>query len=104
MPCRITSSIKHQASSIQYPVSSMVTNKQQILQSALTLFAQQGYDRTPTSQIARAAGVSEGLIFRHYGSKAGLLEAIIRTGFGQIAETMQAYGAEADPSKAIALH
>ena len=49
-----------------------MSNKENILHTALRLFAEQGYDRTPTSQIAREAGVSEGLIFRHYGSKAGL--------------------------------
>ena len=82
-----------------------MTNKETILQAALVLFAEQGYDRTPTSQIARQAGVSEGLIFRHYTNKAGLLEAIIGQGMAQIADSMQPYeDAGIGPLEAIALH
>ncbi|MBC7774586.1 MAG: TetR/AcrR family transcriptional regulator [Phycisphaerae bacterium] len=82
-----------------------MTNKEIILQTALQLFGEQGYDRTPTSQIAKAAGVSEGLIFRHFGNKAGLLAAIIQEGLAHIADTMQPYSsASADPREAILQH
>ncbi|HNM27978.1 MAG TPA: TetR/AcrR family transcriptional regulator, partial [Saprospiraceae bacterium] len=82
-----------------------MNNKEKILQTALSLFAEQGYDRTPTSQIAREAGVSEGLIFRHFGNKAGLLTAIIGQGLALIAESMQPYGhTGVGPKEAIAQH
>lgn len=82
-----------------------MTNKETILQTALTLFAGQGFDRTPTSQIAREAGVSEGLIFRHFGHKAGLLEAMLHEGLAQIAASMQAYDDDGlEPREAIARH
>ncbi|MCC6463321.1 MAG: TetR/AcrR family transcriptional regulator [Saprospiraceae bacterium] len=81
-----------------------MTNKEQILHTALRLFAEQGYDRTPTSQIAREAGVSEGLIFRHYGNKAGLLAAILGAGKAQVDESMQPYARDLDPRAAIAQH
>lgn len=81
-----------------------MSNKENILRVAMRLFAEQGYDRTPTSQIAREANVSEGLIFRHYGNKAGLLEAIIRAGAGQVHESMQPYERNVEPREAIALH
>lgn len=58
-----------------------MTEKQEaILQAALKLFATQGYNSTPTSQIAKEAGVSEGLIFRHYSNKEGLLNAVLQQG------------------------
>lgn len=58
-----------------------MTEKQlSILNAALRLFAQQGFSATPTSQIAKEAGVSEGLIFRHFGKKDGLLKAVINEG------------------------
>jgi AcrR family transcriptional regulator len=44
------------------------------------LFAREGYDATATSKVAREAGVSEGLIFRHFSNKQGLLEAILEQG------------------------
>lgn len=47
------------------------------MQAALECFAHEGYDAVPTSRIARQAGVSEGLIFRHFESKKGLLEALM---------------------------
>ncbi|MFN0176196.1 MAG: TetR/AcrR family transcriptional regulator [Saprospiraceae bacterium] len=82
-----------------------MTNKDTILQTALKIFGEQGYDRSPTSQIAKEAGVSEGLIFRHFGNKAGLLAAIIEEGMARIAETMAPYSATtADPRGAILQH
>ncbi len=56
-----------------------MTEKQlNIIKTALTLFANEGYNAVSTSKIAQQALVSEGLIFRHFKNKQGLLEAIIR--------------------------
>lgn len=58
-----------------------MTDKQRnILEAALRLFAREGYAATSTSKVAKAAGVSEGLIFRHFQSKEGLLQAILTEG------------------------
>jgi AcrR family transcriptional regulator len=51
--------------------------KDTILSAALSLFAEEGYDAVSTYKIASRAGVSEGLIFRHFENKKGLLEAIV---------------------------
>ena len=48
----------------------------QLLRAAAQLFAEQGFANTSTQQIARAAGVSEGILFHHFGSKQGLLVKI----------------------------
>ncbi len=58
----------------------MTEKQERILNCALELFAEQGFDATPTSKVAKAAGVSEGLIFRHFESKNGLLDAILEHG------------------------
>jgi len=68
-----------------------VTKKQiKILDSALFLFAHNGVDGTSTSSIAKSAKVSEGLIFRHFKSKEGLLQAILEQGkemiFGYVSQ------------------
>ncbi len=60
----------------------MTEKQEKILEAALQLFAEQGYAATSTSKVAKAAGVSEGLIFRHFKNKEGLLDAI----FDSIAE------------------
>jgi AcrR family transcriptional regulator len=51
--------------------------KEKILTVALALFSSQGFDSTSTSLIAKKAEVSEGLIFRHFTNKEGLLMAIM---------------------------
>lgn len=54
------------------------TDKQQkIAEAAIRLFAEKGYANTSTSEIAKAAGVAEGTIFRHYKTKDNLLLSLI---------------------------
>ena len=49
-----------------------------LLDAARALFARQDYRSTTTREIAEAAGVSEYLLFRNFGSKAGLFrEALV---------------------------
>lgn len=54
--------------------------KQQILDTALTLFVQQGYYGTKTSQISKQAGISEGLLFHYFPTKEKLLEELVTFG------------------------
>ncbi len=63
-----------------YSLIRMTEKQEKILQSALELFAKEGYRSTSTSKVAKHAGVSEGLIFRHFGNKEGLLDAITKEG------------------------
>ncbi len=55
-----------------------MTDKQKsILESALTLFSEKGYSAVSTSLISKQANVSEGLIFRHFKDKRGLLNHLV---------------------------
>jgi AcrR family transcriptional regulator len=51
--------------------------RQQILRVAIQLFSQCGFSGTTTKEIARAAGVSEAMVFRHYATKQELYNAIL---------------------------
>jgi AcrR family transcriptional regulator len=51
--------------------------REQILETALKLFAERGFDATSTRQIAREVGIAEGLIFHYFPTKASLLTAIL---------------------------
>ncbi|MBW6504547.1 TetR/AcrR family transcriptional regulator [bacterium] len=43
-----------------------------ILATASRLFAEKGYSQTTTAEIAREAGVAEGTLYHHFGSKDGI--------------------------------
>jgi AcrR family transcriptional regulator len=46
------------------------------MEAARRLFSERGYAATTTADVARHAGVSEGTLFHHFGSKEGLLAAV----------------------------
>ena len=56
---------------------STVERREQIVVAAMRCFAERGFEGTTTRMLARAAGVSEGLIFRHFPTKRSLYRAII---------------------------
>ncbi len=51
--------------------------REQIVGAAMRCFAERGFEGTTTRMLAKAAGVSEGLIFRHFPTKKSLYRAII---------------------------
>lgn len=53
------------------------SSRDRILNTALELFSNQGITETTTRQIAELAGVNEVTLFRHFGSKQGLLLAVL---------------------------
>lgn len=71
----------------------------QILQVAIDLFSRRGFSGTTTKEIARAARVSEAIIFRHFANKDELYSAILdhkacnrsfESEFDEVRETMRA--------------
>jgi AcrR family transcriptional regulator len=51
--------------------------RNQILDAAASVFAEKGFHRTTTKEIASAAGVSEGTIYNYFAHKADLLIGIM---------------------------
>lgn len=79
----------------------MTEKQEKILEAALALFAQEGFKATSTSKVAKKAGVSEGLIFRHYGNKEGLLNAIMKLGEERAQVLFADVVLEQDPKETI---
>lgn len=79
----------------------MTEKQEKILHGALELFAREGFKTTSTSKVAKHAGVSEGLIFRHFGNKEGLLQAILKEGEERIKLIFSDIIFEADPQQLI---
>jgi AcrR family transcriptional regulator len=57
----------------------------QIVDVARRLFAEAGYRTTTTRQLARAAGVSDALMYRHFESKDEVLRAVVDQGLAGFA-------------------
>src|SRR5262245_8094489 len=53
------------------------TKRQEILKSAMELFAKNGFRGTTTRDLAAQAGVNEAIIFRHFNTKQELYRAIL---------------------------
>ena len=51
--------------------------REQIIEAATRIFAQKGFRRSTTREVARAAGVSEGTIYNYFEDKDALLLAIL---------------------------
>jgi AcrR family transcriptional regulator len=50
--------------------------KEKIFDAAIELFAERGYDGVSVRDIARAVGLTEGAVYRHYASKEDILNSI----------------------------
>lgn len=51
--------------------------KERILETALELFAQNGYSGTSMSDIAHQLGITKGALYKHYTSKQEILDSIV---------------------------
>jgi AcrR family transcriptional regulator len=55
----------------------IAARRMQILDAAARVFAEKGYHRATTKEIAAAADVSEGTIYNYFGGKREILSAIV---------------------------
>ena len=76
--------------------------RNRIVSSAKTMFRQMGYDKTTIEGIAEAAGVSGVTVHNYYGTKAGVLLALIIESDELLIEKLQASLPE-DPEDLAAL-
>jgi AcrR family transcriptional regulator len=65
-------------------MTGLISSRDRILFAAKELFAKNGYENTSTVAIARQAGTSESQLMKHFGSKQGLLFAILDQGWTAI--------------------
>ncbi len=82
-------------------MSNNINRKEKIALAALHLFAERGYENTTTSLIANTAGVSEALIFKHFGNKENLLNYVVKSGYNRIITHNRGMVKETDPLKLI---
>ena len=73
-------------------------NRQLIMNSALTLFYESGYDAVGVQQIVDSAGVSKPTLYYYFGSKQGLLEALLNEHFQPMEQKLIEASASRVPS------
>ena len=82
------------------------TSAERILSTALDLFAIKGYDATAVREICEAAGITKPTLYHFFGSKDGVLQALVQTGFQQyraiVNAAMDTPGSFEDRVKALA--
>ncbi len=73
-----------------------------ILQAAQRLFAAQGFDGTTTRDLAQAASVAEGTLFRHFLNKKAILVEVATSGWVEILTDLLTELSEMGSYKAVA--
>jgi AcrR family transcriptional regulator len=68
-----------------------------LVDTALDLFAEGSYRGVTTAEIARRAGVSEPILYRHFESKRDLFLACLDEAWSRVREAWQKMEAEEDP-------
>ena len=59
------------------PRPSSIERQASLISAAASLFARKGFNGTTTKEIAKAAGISEALVFKHFPTKRALYGAIL---------------------------
>ncbi|WP_238322983.1 TetR/AcrR family transcriptional regulator [Gorillibacterium massiliense] len=70
--------------------------KEQIIDTAAALFAENGYYKTTTAQVANAIGVTQPYVFHFFRSKEELYLAVLRRASERVLHTFSALEAPAD--------
>jgi AcrR family transcriptional regulator len=75
-------------------------NRARILEAAQAVFASQGLS-VPIDDVARAAGVGVGTLYRHFPTKDALFEAIVVDGVQRLIDTADSLADADDPTAAL---
>ncbi|MFF3543054.1 TetR/AcrR family transcriptional regulator [Streptomyces platensis] len=75
--------------------------RQHIVNAACELFATQGFERTTTAQICKAAGMSSGNVFHYFPNKRAIFVALLQDDKNEKTERLAAATAGADPWAAL---
>ena len=85
----------------QDPGSPRDRTRAQLVEVAAELLATQGQDAVTTRSVALAAGVQAPTIYRLFGDKSGLLDAVVEHGWASYVASKHPVGADADPVEGL---
>ena len=87
-----------QAGQLRLPAAE---RRQAIVDAALPVFARSSYGGATTAEIARAAGVSEPILYRHFASKRELYLACLEAAWGKLRAAYEQQIAELGEREAV---
>lgn len=87
-------------SSAQYEAMRVAT-LQKVQAAAITLFARHGFAATNMRDIAHEAGISTGLIYRHYATKDDLFAALAGQATDGLRRVVQRFECEGSPAELL---
>jgi AcrR family transcriptional regulator len=68
--------------------------RESIIEAAAAVFAEVGYQRGKTSEVAARVGVTEPVVFQNFGSKAALYAVVVERAARDLAQTISAVAHE----------
>ena len=70
-------------------LSTAAERREALIEAALATFAERGFHATPTTAVARAAGISQAYLFRLFPTKEELYVAAVERCYARLEETMR---------------
>ena len=78
---------------MRYPAKETAAKHERIVKEASRLFRERGFERVTVGEVMKAAGLTHGAFYAHFGSKEELEKAAIAYGQGLSAGRARSYGA-----------
>lgn len=87
---------------MRYPAKETAAKHERIVKEASRLFRERGFENVSVGEVMKAAGLTHGAFYAHFGSKQELEKAAVAYGQGVSAERARSHGATKKGRKAYA--
>ena len=87
---------------MRYPVKETAAKHERILKEASRLFRERGFENVTVGEVMKAAGLTHGAFYAHFGSKQELQEAAVAYGLGVSIDRVRNHGATKEDRLAYA--
>jgi TetR/AcrR family transcriptional regulator, transcriptional repressor for nem operon len=87
---------------MRYPAKETAAKHERIVKEAARLFRERGFENVTVGDVMKAAGLTHGAFYAHFGSKEELEEAAVAYGQGLSADRVRGHGATKEGRRAYA--
>ena len=87
---------------MRYPAKETAAKHERIVKEASRLFRERGFENVTVGEVMKAAGLTHGAFYAHFGSKQELQKAAVAYGQGVSASRAGTYGATKEGKRAYA--